>query len=334
MIDRRGPLAMRWAVSLAAVAALAVGSGCSLIPSDDSGRAPGSSASTSATPSPTPSRPPGASGSNSSRPSDADPARCRPDDCPKLPTPTAELMTSGVDPGNVGNAVPEYLTTLLDDLDQTWGGWFDQLGWGDPAPGRVLIGSGTSFTTECIAGDEDSSPVPIPSDEANAFFCGADTEPNGQGVPTEGSVVLPVETFAAIWDGNVFGVPSPIVGDFTAAIVVAHEYGHNVVFRMAEVFDIPDSRLPAGKNSELIADCLAANWGATAYQRDALGAKEILQVAGLLPIIGDTGGASGHGSARERAVALTVGLTGPQFNRQGQPVDCIERYWPEFFEVG
>lgn len=334
MIDRRGPLAMRWAVSLAAVAALAVGSGCSLIPSDDSGRAPGSSASTSATPSPTPSRPPGASGSDSSRPSDADPARCRPDDCPKLPTPTAELMTSGVDPGNVDNAVPEYLTTLLDDLDQTWGGWFDQLGWGDPAPGRVLIGSGTSFTTECIAGDEDSSPVPIPSDEANAFFCAADTEPNGQGVPTEGSVVLPVETFAAIWDGNVFGVPSPIVGDFTAAIVVAHEYGHNVVFRMAEVFDIPDSRLPAGKNSELIADCLAANWGATAYQRDALGAKEILQVAGLLPIIGDTGGASGHGSARERAVALTVGLTGPQFNRQGQPVDCIERYWPEFFEVG
>lgn len=334
MIDRRGPLAMRWAVSLAAVAALAVGSGCSLIPSDDSGRAPGSSASTSATPSPTPTPPPGASGSDSSRPSDADPARCRPDDCPKLPTPTAELMTSGVDPGNVDNAVPEYLTTLLDDLDQTWGGWFDQLGWGDPAPGRVLIGSGTSFTTECIAGDEDSSPVPIPSDEANAFFCAADTEPNGQGVPTEGSVVLPVETFAAIWDGNVFGVPSPIVGDFTAAIVVAHEYGHNVVFRMAEVFDIPDSRLPAGKNSELIADCLAANWGATAYQRDALGAKEILQVAGLLPIIGDTGGASGHGSARERAVALTVGLTGPQFNRQGQPVDCIERYWPEFFEVG
>ncbi|MDT0220309.1 metalloprotease [Gordonia sp. AC31] len=326
MIDRRGPLAMRWAVALAAVVTLTVGSGCALIPSEDSGEPRPSSASTSSAPSPTPSRSTDPTG-------DADAAQCRPDDCPKLPTPTAELMTSGVTPSNVDTAVPDYLTTLLDDLDQTWGGWFDELGWGDPAPGRVLIESGTSFATECIAGEEDSNPVPIPSDEANAFFCGVDTEPNGEGTPTEGSIVLPVDTFAAIWDGNVFGVPSPIVGDFTAAIVVAHEYGHNVVFRMAEAFDIPDSRLPAGKNSELIADCLAANWGATAYQRDALGAREILQVATLLPIIGDTGGASGHGSARERAVALTVGLTGPQFNRQGQPVDCIERYWPEFFEV-
>ena len=317
---------MRWAVALAAVVTLSVGSGCALIPSEDSGESRPSSASTSSAPSPTPSRSPDPTG-------DADAAQCRPDDCPKLPTPTAELMTSGVTPANVDTAVPDYLTTLLDDLDQTWGGWFDELGWGDPAPGRVLIESGTSFATECIAGEEDSNPVPIPSDEANAFFCGVDTEPNGEGTPTEGSIVLPVDTFAAIWDGNVFGVPSPIVGDFTAAIVVAHEYGHNVVFRMAEAFDIPDSLLPAGKNSELIADCLAANWGATAYQRDALGAREILQVATLLPIIGDTGGASGHGSARERAVALTVGLTGPQFNRQGQPVDCIERYWPEFFEV-
>ncbi|ATD70363.1 MULTISPECIES: metalloprotease [Gordonia] len=241
-------------------------------------------------------------------------------------------MTSGVNSSNVDTAVPKYLTTLLDDLDQTWGGWFGELGWGDPAPGRALIESGTSFATECI--DEDGASNRIPSDEANAFFCGVDEEPNGDGQETEGSIVLPVDTFAAIWDGNVFGVPSPIVGDFTAAIVVAHEYGHNVVFRMAEAFGIPERRLPQGKNSELIADCLASNWAATAYQRDALGAKEILQVATLLPIIGDTGGAMGHGSATERARALTIGLTGPQFNRQGQPVDCLQRYWPEFFEVG
>jgi predicted metalloprotease len=327
MIDRRGPRPVRWAVAVAAVVTLAFASGCSLIPGDEQG--PGQRPSPSTTPSASSSP----SASTTATPDDADPSRCRPDDCPALPTPTTDLTTSGVTPSNVDTAVPAYLTTLLDDLDQTWGGWFDELGWSDPAPGRVLIESGKSFSTECVVGDEDSDPVPIPSDEANAFFCGVDTEPNGDGTPTEGSVVLPVDTFAAIWDGNVFGVPSPIVGDFTAAIVVAHEYGHNVVFRMAEQFDIPDSRLPKGKNSELIADCLAANWGATAYQRDALGAKEILQVASLLPIIGDTGGAMGHGSIRERATALTVGLTGPQFNRQGQPVDCIDRYWPGFFEV-
>ncbi|MEO9328226.1 neutral zinc metallopeptidase [Gordonia aurantiaca] len=241
-------------------------------------------------------------------------------------------MTSGVDDSNVDKAVPRYLTTLLDDLDDTWGGWFGELGWGDPAPGRVLIASGTTFATDCL--DEDGASDRIPSDEANAFFCGVDRAPNGDGRPTEGSIVLPVDAFAAIWDGNVFGVPSPIVGDFTAAIVVAHEYGHNVVYRMAELFDVPATGLPKGKNGELVADCLAANWATTAYQRDALGAKEILQVATLLPIIGDTGGAMGHGSAAERARALTIGLTGPQFNRRGQPTDCFTRYWPEFYDVG
>ncbi len=114
-------------------------------------------------------------------------------------------MTSGVNSSNVDTAVPKYLTTLLDDLDQTWGGWFGELGWGDPpAPGRVLIESGTSFATECIDEDGGASNR-IPSDEANASFCGVDEEPNGDGQETEGSIVLPVDTFAAIWDGNVFG---------------------------------------------------------------------------------------------------------------------------------
>ena len=104
---------MRWAVALAAVVTLTVGSGCALIPSENSGESRPSSASTSSAPSPTPSRSTDPTG-------DADAAQCRPDDCPKLPTPTAELMTSGVTPANVDTAVPDYLTTLLDDLDQTF----------------------------------------------------------------------------------------------------------------------------------------------------------------------------------------------------------------------
>ncbi|WP_267617795.1 neutral zinc metallopeptidase [Gordonia bronchialis] len=237
-------------------------------------------------------------------------------------------MESGVTDSNAGTAVPAYLTTLFDDLDQTWGGWFGELGWGSPDPGRELIEPGSTFRTQCI---DDENEATIPSDLANAFFCPVDVQPNGAGKPTEGTIVLPVKTFQNIWQGNVFGVPSPVVGDFTAAIVVAHEYGHNIVYRISEVLDIPESRQPQGNNSELIADCLAGNWAATVFQRDALTPKDILQVATLLPIIGDTGPNQGHGTIRERATALTVGLTGPQLNRQGQPVDCLAKYWPEQF---
>ncbi|WP_279105604.1 metalloprotease [Gordonia paraffinivorans] len=330
---RRGAGTLRWLLSAGVVAVLAATSACSLIPADD--QAPPAESSRVPTASSTSTSPGSASRSRipTSTPSssEADPTRCRPGDCPKLATPATSLMRSGVDGSNARTAVPRYLTTLLDDLDETWGGWFTELGWGDPAPGRVLVRSGTAYRTDCT--DEDGVSPRIRSDEANAFFCSVDRAPDGDGRTTVGSVVLPVDTFAAIWDGDVFGVPSPIVGDFTAAIVVAHEYGHNVVHRMAERFGIPAVRLPQGKNSELLADCLASNWASTAYKRDALGPKEILQVATLLPIIGDTGGATGHGSAVERAKALTIGLTGPQFNRQGQPSDCLTKYWPQFYSV-
>ncbi|MCH5643635.1 MULTISPECIES: neutral zinc metallopeptidase [unclassified Gordonia (in: high G+C Gram-positive bacteria)] len=237
-------------------------------------------------------------------------------------------MESGVTDSNADTAVPAYLTSLFNDLDETWGGWFGELGWGSPDPGRELIEPGTTFRTECIDDENDAN---IPSNLANAFFCPVDTQPNGSGQPTKGTIVLPVQTFQAIWQGNVFGVPSPVVGDFTAAIVVAHEYGHNIVYRISEVLDIPESQQPQGNNSELIADCLAGNWAATVFQRDQLSPKDILQVATLLPIIGDPGPNQGHGTIRERATALTIGLTGPQLNRQGQPVDCLSKYWPEKF---
>ncbi|MDL9937098.1 neutral zinc metallopeptidase [Gordonia sp. ABSL1-1] len=231
---------------------------------------------------------------------------------------------------NADSTVPHYLDSLLDDLDETWGGWFTRLGWGDPAPGRVLIEPGTRFRTECTAGD-DPSDSNIPSDLPNAFFCSLDVQANGDGKSTKGSIVLPVKTFQGIWNHEVFGVSTPVAGDFTAATVVAHEYGHNVMYRIADVLGLSRSSFPTGNNPELLADCLAGNWAATVYQRDALSPKDIIEVATLLPVIGDPGPNQGHGTIRERATALTVGLTGPQFNRQGQPGDCLTRYWPEAF---
>ncbi len=310
----------RWLVVVVAVVSMALMAGCSESTSDDNAdrSSTGTASSTRS------GQPSGAS--TTSTPTD--PGTCTVTACPKLPTPSAEVMKSGVTDSNADTAVPAYLTGLFNDLDQTWGGWFGELDWGSPDPGRKLIEPGTTFRTECI---DDESEAQIPSNLANAFFCPVDVAPNGSGQPTKGTVVLPVQTFQKIWQGNVFGVPSPFVGDFTAAIVVAHEYGHNIVYRIADVLDIPESQEPRGNNSELIADCLAGNWAATVFQRDALSPKDILQVAALLPIIGDPGPNQGHGTITERARALTVGLTGPQLNRQGQPVDCLSRYWPEKF---
>ncbi|WP_246221914.1 MULTISPECIES: neutral zinc metallopeptidase [Gordonia] len=262
------------------------------------------------------------------------PKACLPDSCPQLPTPAQQFDGSGVTADNADTTVSPYLVSLLDDLDDAWGGWFVELDWGDPSTGRALIEPGTTFRTDCTDGDATIGAVS--SDMKNAFFCGVDSQPNGQGAITEGTVILPVETFVGIWRGDVFGasVPSAVVGDFTAATVVAHEYGHNVVFRIARALGIPDSSYPQGNNRELIADCFAGNWAATVFDRDDLSVRNILQAATLLPLIGDPGPDQGHGTIRERAAALTTGLTGkalPTFERRGQPVDCLVKYWPERF---
>ena len=274
------------------------------------------------------------SGDPDSGSSNGNPGTCQGDSCPKLPTPSSRFEGSGVTADNTDKTVSPYLTSLLDDLDAAWGAWFTELNWGDPSTGRKLIEPGTTYTTDCTSGDEKIGEVS--SDLKNAFFCAVDTQPNGRGTSTEGTIILPVETFAGIWKGDVFGaqVPSVVVGDFTAATVVAHEYGHNVVFRIADALNIPKGSFPRGNNLELIADCFAGNWAATVFDRDELSLRNILQAATLLPIIGDTGPDQGHGTTRERAAAITTGLTGkslPTFERRGQPSDCLAKYWPERF---
>lgn len=314
-----------------AVAMLSAVTGCSDLLSSDDEKSPQPGVSA-------PASDGGSSGGGSSDggSSKGKAGSCAVDSCPQLPTPSGDFTGSGITADNVSTKVTPFLTSLLDDLDKAWGAWFTELNWGDPSAGRKLIEPGTTFETDCTDGDNKIGAVS--SDLKNAFFCGVDTQPNGNGKATEGTIILPVQTFAGIWQGDVFGasVPSVIVGDFTAATVVAHEYGHNVVFRIAQALNIPDSAFPQGNNRELIADCFAGNWAATVFDRDDLSVRNILQAATLLPLIGDSGPDQGHGTVRERAAALTTGLTGkalPTFERRGQPVDCLTKYWPEKFSA-
>ncbi len=315
-----------------AVAVLGTVTGCSdvLSSQDDSASPPGVSAPADGGGQNTD----GDRGQDDSGSSNGNPGTCQGDSCPKLPTPSSTFEGSGVTADNTDKTVSPYLASLLDDLDSAWGAWFTELNWGDPSTGRKLSEPGTTYTTDCTSDDKKIGE--ISSDLKNAFFCAVDTQPNGKGKPTEGTIILPVETFAGIWKGDVFGasVPSVIVGDFTAAPVVAHESGHTIVFRIADALKIPESSFPQGNNLELIADCFAGNWAATVFDRDDLSLRNILQAATLLPIIGDTGPDQGHGTTRERAAAITTGLTGkslPTFERRGQPSDCLAKYWPERF---
>ncbi|WP_246007679.1 neutral zinc metallopeptidase [Gordonia oryzae] len=154
----------------------------------------------------------------------------------------------------------------------------------------------------------------------------------------EGSVILPVEAFVGIWTGTflVHGPLDSIGGfqdEFTAATVVAHEYGHAVVDRILRAPHLPDPRGPREENSELIADCLAGNWAATVLRRDELSVTDIVQAATLIQKIGDPEPGQGHGTSTRRIAAISRGFFGRSVNGcgRGQPIGCLAEYWLEEF---
>ncbi|MBM7366657.1 neutral zinc metallopeptidase [Gordonia hydrophobica] len=252
-----------------------------------------------------------------------EPLHCSIADCPELPVFSSKrLAESGVTDANASTAVPQYLGDVLDDLDAVWQDWFAALNIEEATAGRVLIRSGNSFVSDCL---REELPNGIPSDFPNAFFCPRDNQQDGAGADRQGSVILPVDTFADIWNGKLMGSDGFLLGDFSAATIVAHEYGHNVVYRLAKAYGLDTG--PAGDNSELIADCFAGNWAATVFERKDLSFKEMLQAAALMISIGDAKEGQGHGTSVQRALALWRGFS-DNLKRQGQPVDCLKQYWP------
>ncbi|MFT4087276.1 MAG: neutral zinc metallopeptidase [Gordonia sp. (in: high G+C Gram-positive bacteria)] len=259
----------------------------------------------------------------------AEPIRCTEAKCPELPALTdREVNASGVTDQNRATAVPAYLTNVLDDLDATWKDWFSQLNIDESTVGRQLIEPGTTFTSECLT-DSDSDVKSLPSDFPNALYCSIDTQPDGDGHDRKGTVVLPVETFADIWDGRLMGQRGVMLGDFTAATIVAHEYGHHVMYRLASAYGMTDSQMPQGNNAESLADCFAGNWAGTVFRRKDLSLKDIAQAVMLMVSVSDTGPNQGHGTVVERVGAISRGFAGPDFHSQGQPVMCLQKYWPQ-----
>ncbi|MCF8611794.1 neutral zinc metallopeptidase [Gordonia sp. HY285] len=253
------------------------------------------------------------------------PAHCTTTECPELPVYSSkQIADSGVTPANASTTVPAYMTEVLDDLDRTWQEWFAELNIESITPGRVLIEPGETFTSECLGKSESV----LTSDFPNALFCTLDKQPDGQGVERTGSIVLPVQTFADIWNGRLFGSDGIMLGDFTAATIIAHEYGHNVMYRLADAYGMIESQFPRGNDPELLADCFAGNWAGTVFARKDLSIKEIAQAAVLIFSIGDPLPDQGHGTSIERIQALTRGFT-EKLTGHGQPLTCLKNYWPE-----
>ena len=219
--------------------------------------------------------------------------------------------------------VNNYLVAVIKDADRVWTDYFKKIGGREPQVTYHILGADTargqeaSFTSKCASSfDSAGKPVytTVDTDYPNAFYCTLDD--NGVG-----GIVLPLNTFARMWSGNVDNRQSKHAGDFAAATLAAHEFGHHVADELKQQFTLPDVK---GANKEILADCFSGVWAYTAFYSGYLESGDVEEAIAAVESIGDPkpGGVDPHGSAEQRGTAWKLGYN------TGAPAKCITAYWP------
>lgn len=244
---------------------------------------------------------------------------------PQVDTANPALFVSNIDPQQPDvEAVKTYLTATIGHLDSTWTDWFLRSGFAEPNVFYDIVMPGESFKSTCYA-------TATVSDYANAYYCPTDTDASHP--DWRGEVVLPATTFSKMWTGDLFGrhvSDLQRTGDFAAAYIVAHEFGHNVQDELAvQTGKAP----PTNPQSELIADCFAGVWTYAVFLSGYLEAGDVDEAYAAAYAIGDPNvTVQSHGTGAQRQNAYLIGYQGSQANPvPGLPANCITAYWPTFW---
>lgn len=196
------------------------------------------------------------------------------------------------------STMKNYLTAALLNVDTFWKASFKAGNLPTPGVNYQWPAKGESLPTRCDAGG---------TTDRSGMYCSLDD-----------TITVNEEYARKLWVGQYdlgsvvrTGQPG---GDFGVAVLVAHEYGHQVQNEMGW-----DRRGLAQRNLEQDADCLAGVWAHYAYSVVEQG--DITEAYNALTDLADDATTDqNHGTAPERIAAFNVGYTG------GQPHDCTAQF--------
>ncbi len=162
--------------------------------------------------------------------------------------------------------------------------------------------------------------TPYRGDPAGYYYYRPEERPGPrcgrQAAPPRNAFYCPSEDFIA-WDESGLLIPYYLQGDFAAAYVLAHEFGHAMQVRL------PASRqLEVGILRELQADCFAGAWARHVAQAEQLAAGDLDEAVAGIYSGRDVPGTPftdprAHGSGFERIRAFGDGYeAGPRQCRQ------------------
>ena len=224
-------------------------------------------------------------------------------------------------------AVADYLDAVVQNNDIVWTQYFRNAGLQEPMVSYIIVMPAGTYTSNCT---DSGGQLTVAHDTPNAFYCPLDEASRGY----TGTIYLPVTTMTKMWTGDIFGKVSQQAGDFAAAIITAHEFGHHMVDEMRVQYSQRDGvkyQEPAGKYAELIADCMAGVWAASAYYQGVLDEQaDWDEAVAALYAIGDNEVTSPthHGTSQERVDALLTGYNGISgVTEPGSPDACVRTYW-------
>jgi predicted metalloprotease len=214
-------------------------------------------------------------------------------------------------------ATRQYVAEVVEHADRKWTEWFLSQNAPEPWVKYEIVMPGNPYTSNCTypGGNVYDSAHP------NAYYCEHDLNDHDRG-----ALILPVETMQKMWTGEVLGrrvEPSKRTGDFAAAVIVGHEFGHHVQDELTEVTGAPKPKNP---QVELLADCFSGVWAYTVFQEARLEEGDLDEAVAALEAVGDQLGT--HGTPAERRTAFQIGFAGTtDIPGGGQPDRCIDNYW-------
>jgi len=230
-------------------------------------------------------------------------------------------VVSGNQAGNVDYAATTaYVEAVIKHADIVWTNWFKAQGLPEPMVGYKIIEPGESYQSSCRIGGQNV----FAADYPNAFYC-----PTDMNSVDAGMLVIPVSTMAKMWQGDIFDRQvgdGKLVGDFAAAAIIAHEFGHHIADELSADKGVSQ---PGNPNIELIADCFSGVWTYGVHLDDLLAPNDETVALNALGVIGDNLGS--HGTSAQRQTAFEIGAGGTTNDpRGGVPQNCTAAYWPGF----
>lgn len=215
-------------------------------------------------------------------------------------SPVTTARRSNPDHNGAPDPAVQFVSFVLDDLQQTWAEVLPTEG-GEPYRKARLVLFRNAIDSACGFAESATGP----------FYC-----------PADGRVYLDLSFYDELKER--FGAS----GDFAQAYVIAHEIGHHVQNLLGIEQKVrslqrrrPEARNPLSVRMELQADCFAGIWGHSTAQRNILEQGDVEEALNAAAAIGD-----------DRLQRMSTGRVAPESFTHGSSAQRVQWFKQGFTE--